>query len=297
MNKIYDKLLLVIALLLLAGGVMLYMQKSGAAPEKGQPIDAAPADNPYQPQSVPTSENVDSMWPEPVANSNDWLYDVFTPPEIYIDENGKLVNEPWTPPPPLPPYGVYLEQIVRKTYRIQLEGYIEEDLNDASKSLLLLYSEEAQKQVRARPGDEKADLEFKLLSFDIERVREGTNIQKTATAVILDQRSGEEVTLRHGETLYDDAVTVVIRSAEDPTFEVVLTEALTRFEGPAGQYILQEINLEESTVTVEKQGSEEIEAETRVLKVSAVNTSKPKEKITPAEAMDEGPEGILESIF
>lgn len=297
MNKIYDKLLLAIAVLLLAGGAFLYVQKSGAAPEKGQPIDTTPADNPYQPLDVRVTEIEVAEWPEPKVNSSDWLYDIFTPPKIYIDENGKLVDEPWTPPPPLPPYGVYLEQIVRKPYRIQLEGYIEEDLSDASKSLLLLYSEEAQKQVRARPGDEKADLEFKLLSFDIERVREGTNIQKIATAVILDQRSGEEVTLRHGETLYDDAVTVVIRSAEDPTFEIILTEAPTRFEGPTGQYTLQEINLEESTVTVEKQGSEEIEAETRVLNASAVNTSNPKEEATPAEATDEGPEDILESIF
>jgi hypothetical protein len=297
MNKIYDKLLLAIAVLMFAVGAFLYVQKSGAAPEKGQPIDSTPANNPYQPLDVRIAEMADAEWPEPKVNSNEWLYDVFTPPKIYIDENGKLVNEPWTPPPPTPPFGIYLEQIVRKPYRIQLEGYIEEDLSDASKSLLLLYSEEAEKQVRARPGDEKADLEFKLLSFDIERVREGTNVQKIASAVILDQRSGEEVTLPHGEILLDDTVTVVIRSDEDPTFEIVLTEAPTEFEGPTGRYTLQKINLEESTVTVEKQGSEEIESEVRLLKASAVNTSKLKEKTTPVEAPAQGSEEILESIF
>lgn len=300
MNKIYDKLFLAIAVLLLAGGAFLYVQKSGDASETGEAIDAAPDDNPYKPLDVRTTETESAQWPEPKVNSSDWLYDIFTPPKIYIDENGKLVDEPWTPPPPpppMPPYGVHLEQIVRKPYRIQVEGYIEEDLSDSSKSLVLLYSEEVQKQVRARPGDEKADLDFKLLSFDIERVRDGTNIQKVATAVILDERSGEEVTLRHGETLYDDKVTVVIRSALDPSFEIVLTEAPTQFEGPAGKYTLKEINLEESTVTVEKQGSEDIEAETRVLKASAVNSSNPKEEITPTEAMDDGPEDVLELIF
>lgn len=297
MNKIYDKLLLAIAVLILAGGVVLYVQKSGAAPEKGQPIDSTPANNPYQPEAVPNAEITDSIWPEPEVNSRDWLYDIFTPPEIYIDENGKFTIVPWTPPLPKPPFGVYLEEIVRKPYRIQLEGYIEEDLADASKSLLLLYNEEAEKQVRARPGDEKPDAEFKLLSFEIERIRDAdNNVEKRASAVILDQRSGVEVTLVHGERLFDKEVTVVIRSAEDPTFEIVLSKAPADLEGPIGQYTLKEINLEESSVTVEKQGNEDIESETRELKARVVNSS-PKEETTAVEELDEGSDEVLHSIF
>lgn len=296
MNKIYDKLLLVIAVILLAGGVMLYVQKSGEAPEKGQPIDTTPADNPYQAQPVLGFEGTDASWPEPTENSNGWLYYIFTPPEIYIDENGKFSIVPVTPPPPEPEFGVYLESLARKPYRLQIEGYFEDDPKDASKSLLLFYNEETEKQVRARPGAEKPDAEFKFVSFEIERIREGTNIQKIATAVILDQRTGEEVTLVHGERLFEEEVTVVIRSKEDSSFEIVLTEAPKDFAGPIGQYTLKEINLEESSVTVEKHATEDFESKTREFKASVVNTSVPEESTT-VEVQDEEPDEILESIF
>ena len=55
----------------------------------------------------------------------------------------------------LPPFGIYLAKIEKEPYRIQIEGYMQEDATDASKTLLLMFNEEVQKQVRVRPGDEK----------------------------------------------------------------------------------------------------------------------------------------------
>lgn len=266
MNKIYDKLLLVVALLLLAGGAFLYLQKSGQAPILSAPVNAEPADNPYVPETVPSSEVTEANWPEAEVQSTGWRYDVFTPPKIFIDAFGRFSEEGWEPPVPPPPFGIYLADIERKPYRIQLEGYIEEDPEDPSKTLLLMYNEEAQKQVRARPGDEKPGAEFKLLSFDIERNRDAdNNIEIVAEATILDQRTGEEVVLVHGERRYESAVTVIIRSELDGSYQKELTEAPAEFEGPAGTYTLLEINLEDSSVTVEKHAAEEREAETRTL--------------------------------
>lgn len=291
MNKIYDKLSLAVAVLFLAGGVFLYLQKSGQAPSSSAPINVEPADNPYQPEAVPTSESHEASWPEPVAQSAgpEWVYDVFTPPEIYIDQDGNFVPTGWKPTPPPPPFGIYLSEIVRKPYRIQIEGYIEEDRSDSSKTLLLMFDEEAQKQVRLRPGDENADSGFKLLSFDIQRIRDGdNNIEVVAQAKILDQRSGEEVVLTHGERLYDSGVTVLIRSEEDAGFLQELSEAPATFEGPSAQYTLQEINLEESTVTVEKQAIEDEEPEVRTLKVrSGATPESPKTTTSPQVESEE----------
>ncbi|MFT5837036.1 MAG: hypothetical protein ACI9ZV_000539 [Candidatus Azotimanducaceae bacterium] len=285
MHKIYDKLILAAAVLLLAGGVLLYLQESSAAPSLTAPVNIEPADNPYQAVPIAESKLVEANWPEATAQPAGprWIYDVFTPPKIYMD----LVTKQFTADPPVKladpvPFGIYLAEIERNPYRIQLEGYVEEDLSDASKSLLLIFNEETQKQVRARPGDVKVSAEFKLLSFDIERIRDSdNNIQKVATAVILDQRSGEEVALIHGERLFDFGVTVVIKSAENPSFEKVLTEAFTDFEGPSGSYSLKEINLEESSVLVEKKGLDDVLPEVRTLRVR--NESKESPPInTPA---------------
>ncbi|MFL2833657.1 MAG: hypothetical protein ACJ0BK_08615 [Coraliomargaritaceae bacterium] len=267
MNKIYDKLLLFIALLVLAGGVFLYIQKAGATRSPKVPIDVQPAESPYLPEAVSLTTPSEVNWPEASEQSTGWRYDVFTPPKIFIDENGQFSEEGWEPPEPPSPFGIYLAQIERKPYRIQIEGYMQEDPTDASKTLLLLFDEEAQKQVRVRPGDEMADAEFKLLSFDIKRLRdEHNNIQKIARATILDQRSGEEVVLTLGERRYNSGFTVVIRSDEDASFNIELAEAASEFEGPMGHYTLLEISLEESSIKVNKHATDLEEVEMRTLK-------------------------------
>lgn len=268
MNKIYDKLLLALAVLALLAGVGFYVMKSGALPS-AQPQVGQPADHPYQAIPVPQSSEVAATWPEATEQAPGELYDVFTPPEIYIDNDGTFIfKPPYDDTKPKPPFGVYLAEIKRDAYRIQLEGYIEEDLSDASKSLLLLSNEETGTQVRARIGQEKAAAEFKLLDFTIERLRdEDDNPYKIVKATLLDQRTGEEVVLTHGERLFNDSFTITVRSEQDASVNIDLKEAPSEFETPAGKYVLQEINLEASTIKVEKLATDELEAETRTLNV------------------------------
>lgn len=294
MIKIYDKILLFIAVLVLAGGVFLYMQKSGAVPSLNVSIDVQPADNPYLPKAVSSPTPVEVNWPSAPEQSTGWRYDVFTPPKIFIDENGQFSEEGWEPPEPPSPFGIYLVQIERKPYRIQIEGYMQEDPTDTSKTLLLLFNEEAQKQVRARPSDENPGAEFKLLSFDIERLRdEDNNIQKIARATILDQRSGEEVVLTHGERRYDSGFTAILRSDEDASFNIELTNAPSEFEGPTGHYTLLEISLEESSIKVKKHVTDTEEEDTRILKARADDASSTSPVATP---VNNAP-GKSENIF
>jgi len=295
MNKIYDKLLLTIAVLVLAGGVFLYIQKSGAVPSLNVPIDVQPADNPYLPEAVSSPTPTEVNWPKASEQSSGWRYDVFTPPKIFIDENGQFSEEGWEPPEPPSSFGIYLAQIERKPYRIQIEGYMQEDPADASKTLLLLFNEEAQKQVRARPGDENPSAEFKLLSFDVERLRDkDKNIQKIARATILDQRSGEEVVLTHGERRYDSGFTVILRSDEDANFNIELTDAPSEFEGPTGHYTLLEISLEESSIKVNKHSTITEEEDVRMLKARADDASSTPPFATPVKNAPEKAENIFE---
>lgn len=278
MNKIYDKLLLAVAVLVLLAGVGFYVMKSGDLPS-ATPKVGQPGDNPYQVIPVPTSSAVAATWPAASETSKQpplELYDVFTPPKIWVNADGTFGFEPIggeivVPPPP---FGIYLAKIERDPYRLQIEGYIEEDLKDASKSLVLLFDEEKQKQVRARVGQVKANSEFTLKDFTIERVRDTDgNISKNVTAILLDQRSGEEVILEHGVRLFNDSTTIILRSEEDMAVEIVLQEAPTAFETTAGKYVLEEINLEEESVTVKKEANEELEleAETKQLYLSTPN--------------------------
>lgn len=286
MNKIYDKLLLVLAVLALAGGVVFYMIAGSDVPSAQSVISSNMGDADYQALPRPESSEVEAVWPEAVEQAPGELFDVFTPPKIYINEVGAFVFEAPVGASVVKeiPFGVYLASIEQELYRIQLDGYIEEDLQDASKSLMLFYDEERGQNVRARIGQVKEDAGFKVLDFTIERTREPSGIiNKTATATIEDLRTGKTVQLVHGEPLYNDSVTVVIRSKQDSSVEVILNKAGESFETPAGSYILQEINLEENSIKVEKQATEEQEA--RVETLNLQDTTSP--PTTSQEAVTE----------
>jgi hypothetical protein len=289
MNKIYDKLLLAVAVLALLGSVGFYVTKSGKLPS-ATPQVGQPGDNPYQVIPVPASLEVTATWPDASETSQqpaDELYDVFTPPAIWVDNDGTFTfKSPLDKSKPKPPFGIYLAKIERDPYRIQIEGYIEDDLSDASKSLVLLFDEEKQKQVRARIGQEEADFEFTLVNFTIERVRDANDLPfKIAIVTLLDQRSGEEVILKHGERLYNDSTTIILRSEEDASVEIEITEVPQAFETAAGKYVLDEINLEDSSVTVKKLANDELELEeeTETLTLSAFSEETELSKATEPE--------------
>ena len=103
MNKVYDKLLLALAGLALLAGLGFYLLKSSAIPSARPEVATQPADNPYQAIPVPTSSDAVATWPDTDAQSTGWIYDVFTPPKIFIDEKGAFSAEGWVPPPPPEP--------------------------------------------------------------------------------------------------------------------------------------------------------------------------------------------------
>lgn len=299
MNQNYHRLLLAVAVLLVTAGGVLFVRNLRSGADGKDLTDRRPVNNPYVSYPLPETQVVDASWPKPVENASGWLYDVFTPPEIYIDQNGQLTNIPWSPKPSRPPFGIYLEAIVRKPYRIQLEGYIEEDLKDDSKSLILFYDEETQKKVRLRPGQDYSAGAFTLLNFEIKRTRDANNnISKTATARVLDRRTDKEMELVHGERLFDKKATVVFRSVEEPNFEVTLSKTPAEFEGPAGRYILKEINFAERSVIVQKDFGEGIESEIQTLNESQKqNTPTPRSVKEVPSSTNKKIKESLDSIF
>ena len=195
---------------------------------------------------------------------------------------------------PPPPFGIYLAQIERKPYRIQIEGYMQEDPTDASKVLLLCLMKK-HKNKFSHDLVRKARAEFKLLSFDIERLYDEDNNIQTARATILDQRSGEEVVLIDGERRYDSGFTAVIRSDEDASVNIELTDVPFDFNCPAGHYTLLEISLVESSIKVTKHATEETEeSEIRILKARGASPSSTAEIIMPETNAPEEAENIFD---
>lgn len=265
MKNFYDKLILLVAAVALVGGVMLYLNKSGEAPDSVAMVDVQPADNPYSPVPIPETPTNEASWPEPTEQSTTWVYDVFTPPKIYIDEAGQFTEIGWVPPVPPEPFGLYLAEIKRDLYRIQIQGYIEEDRDDPTKTLVLLNDEERNTTVRLRAGDTDQASEVEVIDFKIDRkinAEEG-QVELTARATIRDLRTDETIVLTKDQIRYESGVKVTLRSEQLPNFEIQLSEPGATFENDLGKYKLLKINLEEQSVIVEKFPSDD-ESESEV---------------------------------
>ena len=275
----YDKLLLLAAFLLLAAGCYIYMAT----------VDRAVLNVSHSQQSIPYTSlraeiNAPSTvnWSAPQEQSTGWIYDVFTPPKIYLDENCQFVNEGWKIYEPVP-FGVYLTQLEKIPYRIQLEGYIEEDRSDASKSLILLYNEETERSIRTRVGRRELGAEIEVIEFRIDRLRDANgNPYKEVFAVINDQRSGKTITLQNNNRLYLKDFAAELRSDSDSELQIKLSRVGQAFETTDAKYRLESVDFEQKSVSVYKFASDKNDAETQRLIVES-----------PAASVSDGQDGAL----
>jgi len=271
MKNFYDKLLLALALLFLASGAAFYFLKSGQAVGETRGSVSEGSSIAYEVIPAPDATAKSADWPEPEHQSSGpfWVYDIFTPPEIYLTKDGEFTAEPPQPPPPPTPFGVYLAEMERKPYRVQMQGF-SGDRNKPEECVLFFFDEERQLRFFIREGEENAQAQVKVLDFVIERNvdAEAGEVTITSIATVLDQRTGEEVKLVDGTRLFEPETYFLFLSDQDPNVKVELSleeipEEGIEFSTTTGQFTLLEINLEESSVTVEKRGTEESEAETK----------------------------------
>lgn len=298
MKKFYDKLLLLLAALALLGGVAFYVLKSDNGDTGGTSGSAPPAGAPYEAIPIPKSTAITAEWPpaEPQSSGEEWLYDVFTPPKIYIDAEGNFTAIPPTGPVLPQPFGIYLEEISQKPYRIQIQGF-SGDRSKPKECVLFFFDEERQVRFFIRPGQTNDEAEVEVLDFTIDREIDDNNVVNvTVIATIMDKRSGETVKLVDGERLLESEISIIIRSKQDPEVLVQPTQVGDTFETPSGKYVLKEINLEDGSVTVEKQATDEFDAETRTLFAESKQEPDP---VQPEKDTTETPTdfGAFDSVF
>ena len=273
MNRNYDKLLLIIAVLLLAIGIS-FVFIGGSGTGKQIP-NLSPVGSDYSPLPLPKFDTTEATWAEASEQSTGWIYDVFTPPKIYINlDTGEWVSEGWTPAPDVP-FGVYLAELSRALYRLQLVGYIEEDFKDASKSLLLVVDQETDDNLRVRVGEVNAAAQFEVKDFQIKRVfGDDGSITKLATATLLDSRTNKEVVLTHGQILYTNGVSIVVRSDEDPTIEWKPKVIGDSISTDLGDFTLAKIDLNNATIDILKDHLDDsYDQEMKTLSVAVENDS------------------------
>ena len=135
MKNYYDKVLFILALIILGIGVGIFFQKGGV--EKGRSIPALVlSGKPYEIIPRPDLTTSDVSWPKPpdqgednteVDNGLGWVYYPFTPPKIYWDkEFGFTAESPDKPgggdKPHINPFGMKFVKAGEELYRVQVTG-------------------------------------------------------------------------------------------------------------------------------------------------------------------------------
>ena len=164
------------------------------------------AATPYTPTAVDAAVVKAEAWAPPSAQSKgrDWVYDAFTPPEIFYNARSKH----FTVKPPLATsdeaadeaFGLELVAVRPEPFRLQLIGCFGEGL-DARGTFENVMSGEV---FLAAAGRRVPNLALTIKGFDVTRVdvtipQSMTTRQRVATAIVRDEKTGRDVVLTHRE--------------------------------------------------------------------------------------------------
>lgn len=171
------------------------------------------ATSPYEPMAPEAPAVRTETWGAPVAQSRgrEWIYDAFTPPEIFYNPRSKQ----FTVKPPsslldedaMEAFGLELVAVRPEPFRLQLIGYVGGEgtwrgtfQNAVSGEVFLGFAG------RRVPS---LGVTIKSLEVSLQPIRVGENTtvrQRVATAVIFDERANREVTLTHRERHFTGTV-------------------------------------------------------------------------------------------
>jgi len=207
--KSQDKILFGIALVLLLASAGWALLQTSKLSELRNSANAGAVSSVYSPAGIDAPRVSTKVWPQPLAQTRgaEWIYDVFTPPEIYYDATTKQfsvtppVNVPDKPKEPIP-FGVELVSIKQDIFRLQLVGYIggEGDYRGNFENAL------SGETIIGRAGKEFTDLGLKVKSFQVKRnvIKSPDSmdtIEIEAIAVVVDTKTGDETTLTNKRRL------------------------------------------------------------------------------------------------
>ncbi len=273
-TKIQDKVFFGIASLVLlatAGWVVIFEQPKLAALSK--PPSVSKSSGQYVPVGVDAPQVRTMTWAPPGSQTRgaEWVYDVFTPPEIYYNVANKefTVTPPMVGlPPPPPPFGVELMQVKPDVFRLQLVGYVgnEKDYRGTFENAV------TGDTLLARSGKKIPDLGLTVLSFEVKRNRiESTTsmpiYDTVATAVVVDDKTGEKVTLTNKSRFVTGTPFAVIKATDsDKLFE---QKAGTSFDVGDAHYTIRAITVEPASVEISKEAPDLKVAEIKTLLITA----------------------------
>lgn len=200
--------------------------------------------------------------PEPMSRGTDWVYDVFTPPEVYYDaQSGQFRLTPPSREVAISPNvisrtevrpGLTLHAVEREQFPLQLIGFVGEMGN----YLGTFENKVTHETLLLREGAVVDALQMAVREFRVEQVAREipdsmTVKERQAVAVIYDERTGEQTLLRQGEKALTSGRLASV--SLDMNGEVVIVVEGELIDAGEEQYRIEKIRLAPPEVDVSKE--------------------------------------------
>ncbi|MAV39569.1 MAG: hypothetical protein CML12_03205 [Puniceicoccaceae bacterium] len=249
MKELNEKLIIAIAGVLLLAGLAFYV----LFPSEKSPMTEEPTSvKAYDSIALPTSVTVNADWPEAQEQAKGELYDLFTPPEIYVNSRGEFVFRTPYFVSSDDPFGIELVDVVRNPYRFQLDGFVEEDRSDSSKTTILIHSVADGRSLRMSPQSTNEEYGIELLDWSVSTNSDlDENTRVVARLKLRDSITNRIVNLRHDQNLYEEKISVLF-AVEGTNEQYILDGVNTSFFIDDIEYRLDAIDVENQTVLVTK---------------------------------------------
>lgn len=268
MKGFYDKIILAVGVLALAGSGAFYVTQ-GKGDANNPLLNQAPSGAAYAPIAAPTFSELDSAWPDPVAQDDKGLelYDVFTPPKIFW-KPPQFVFEPWLPASIPVPFGLELLAVDRELYRIQVEAYFASTSGQDKDAKIQFYDYKTKSSFRGSVGDKFPEHAVEILDFSVTReVNDDGTILRVPHVAIKDLDSGKDITLTTDERLYIPDQFELRMSTVSPYRQENFSWQKTGDTHTAGDatFELLDFDFDNQTASVEKQSPDLESPETETL--------------------------------
>ncbi len=275
--KSLDKILCGAALLLLLSSLGWTFSQSGKAKAAHRSASESGSIVPYSPAVLGELQVNSQVWAPPLAQSGgpEWVYEVFTPPEIYYDAGSKRFSV--TPPNSVvvvpvkvqePPFGVELIQVKQDAFRLQLVGYTGKEGNYRG----TFENAVSGKTILGQAGKKIADLGLTIRSFEVKqnRSKQATGmdlIETEAIAVVVDDKTGEVFNLTNKSRLTKG--TPIAYFKLEGSAEPVAHKAGDKFTVGDTTFTVTSVSFEPNEVVVVKEAPSLKQPVTKTLTVAA----------------------------
>lgn len=237
---------------------------------------------PYTPTATDAPAVKTDLWNQPGAQSRgrEWVYDAFTPPEIFYNARSKrfTVKPPLSAAEEAPEeaFGLELVSVRPEPFRLQLIGYAggEGDWRGTFQNVATgeVFLAAAGRRVPNLALSIKA---LEVRAVDIALPQSMTTRQRVATAVVHDDRTKRDITLTHRERQFTGGLSAFVAATGDAaTREVRDGET---FQLGAASYHVDKIHLAPPSIDVTKESPTLTQPDRRTLTQRDADESTPSE--------------------